>query len=348
MTPPAIVAGIVGHGSLMPRGPPSYGCRVRTRPVVLLAFDGIQPLDVVGPYEVFAGANQALGGEAYGLAVVAAAAGPVRAPSGLGLVADRGFGPLGPIDTLVIPGGHGVHAARADPVTIDWVRETAAGARRVASVCTGAFLLASAGLLGDGPVTTHWASADRLATEFPGLCVDPDPVYLRSGAVWTSAGVTAGIDLALAMVEDDHGAGVAQQIARHLVMFLRRPGGQSQFATAVWAPAPVPGPIRAAQDHIHANVGSDLAIDRLSALVAMSPRHFQREFRRLLGEPPGRYVDRVRVEAARRALEDDPDATVTTVARQCGFGTAETLRRSFARHVGVSPDQYRRRFAVSP
>lgn len=313
--------------------------------MVLLAFDGVQPLDVTGPFEVFAGANEALGGPVYDLSVAAPGRGIVRSPSGLGLVADRDLRTVPVIDTLLVPGGQGVHAARRDEAIVGWVRATAAGARRVGSVCTGAFLLASAGLLDDGPVTTHWAHAARLAREFPDLVVDPDPVFTHVGDVWTSAGVTAGIDLALALVEEDHGAELAQLIARHLVMFLRRPGGQSQFSAPVWAAAPAPGPIRAACDHIHTHVDDDLSIGRLAGLVGLSPRHFQREFRRQVGQPAGRYVDRVRVEAARRALEDEPATTVAVVARRSGFGSAETLRRAFTRHVGVAPDDYRRRFA---
>lgn len=329
----------------MPTGRPGYGRAVQSRPVVLLAFDGVQPLDVTGPFEVFAGANEALGGPVYELSVAAPGRGVVRAASGLALVADQDLRTVPAVDTLVVAGGQGVHQARRDPAVLAWATATAAGARRVASVCTGAFLLASAGLLGDGPVTTHWAHAARLAREFPELVVDPDPVFTRAGAVWTSAGVTAGIDLALALVEEDHGAELAQLIARHLVMFLRRPGGQSQFSAPVWAAAPAPGPVRAACDHIHTHVDDDLSIDRLADLVGLSPRHFQREFRRQVGQPAGRYVDRVRVEAARRALEDEPTTTVTVVARRCGFGSAETLRRAFTRHVGVAPDDYRRRFA---
>jgi len=318
---------------------------VQSRPVVLLAFDGVQPLDVTGPFEVFAGANEALGGPVYDLSIAAPGRGVVRSASGLALVVDHDLRAVPAVDTLVVAGGQGVHAARRDEAVLAWVRATSEGARRVASVCTGAFLLASAGLLGDGPVTTHWAHADRLAREFPDLHVDPDPVFTHAGDVWTSAGVTAGIDLALALVEDDHGAELAQLIARHLVMFLRRPGGQSQFSTPVWAAAPVPGPIRVACDHIHTHVDDDLGIERLAGLVGLSPRHFQREFRRQVGQPAGRYVDRVRVEAARRALEDEPATTVAVVARRCGFGSAETLRRAFTRHVGVAPDDYRRRFA---
>lgn len=321
---------------------------MRSRPVVILAFDGVQPLDVTGPYEVFAGANEALGGPLYELVVAAPVRGMVRSVSGLALGVDRDLRGVPAVDTLVVAGGQGVHLARRDPEVLTWVQATAAGARRVASVCTGAFLLASAGLLGDGPVTTHWAHADRLAREFPDLEVDPDPVYACRDGVWTSAGVTAGIDLALALVEEDHGPELAQLIARHLVMFLRRPGVQSQFSAPLWAAAPAPGPVRAACDHIHGHVDEDLSIDRLAGIVGLSPRHFQREFRRQVGQPAGRYVDRVRVEAARRALEQEPRATVAVVAERCGFGSAETLRRAFTRHVGVAPDDYRRRFAPSP
>lgn len=319
---------------------------MRSRPVVIVVYPGVQGLDITGPYDVFSGANDALGAQAYDVMLAAAVTSAVRSASGLAFVADRGLDDRLTVDTLIVPGGRGVHAARVDPTTLDGVARHAHDARRVASVCTGAFLLASAGVLRAGPVTTHWAHADRLADEFPELVVARDPLWVRNGRCWTSAGVTAGIDLALAMVEEDHGAELAQLIARHLVMFLRRPGGQSQFATAVWSPAAEPGPIRLAQDHIHANPDADLSVDRLATLVALSPRHFQREFVRRVGETPGRYVERVRVEAARRALESSPDAPVSVVAGRCGFGSAETLRRSFVRHVGVPPDEYRRRFAI--
>lgn len=317
------------------------------RPVVIVAFPDVQALDVTGPFDVFSGANDALGTEAYEITLVAAVPGPVRTASGMAVVAERHLAEAVEVDTLLVPGGRGVHAARLEPATLDAVARHARAARRVASVCTGTFLLASAGVLREGPVTTHWAHADRLADEFPGLVVERDPLWVRNGRCWTSAGVTAGIDLALALVEDDHGAEVAQLIARHLVMFLRRPGGQSQFATAVWAPAADPGPIRAAQDHIHAHPDADLSVERLAALVALSPRHFQREFARRVGETPGRYVERVRVEVARRALEASPEVPVSAVAERSGFGSAETLRRSFLRHVGVPPDHYRRRFATT-
>lgn len=315
--------------------------------MVIVVYPEVQGLDVTGPFDVFSGANDALGAEAYDVVLAASAPGPVRTASGMALVADRRLGDDLEVDTLVVPGGRGVHCARLDPTTVAAVARHADASRRVASVCTGTFLLASAGVVSAGPVTTHWAHAERLADEFPALVVARDPLWVRNGRCWTSAGVTAGIDLALALVEEDHGAEVAQLIARHLVMFLRRPGGQSQFATAVWSPAADPGPIRVAQDHIHAHPDADLSIERLAALVALSPRHFQREFLRRVGETPGRYVERVRVEAARRALEASPGVLVSVVADRSGFGSAETLRRSFLRHVGVPPDQYRRRFATA-
>ena len=215
------------------------------------------------------------------------------------------------------------------------------------SVCTGAFLLAAAGLLDGLAVTTHWRHARDLAAAYPALDVHADPIYLRQDRVWTSAGVTAGIDLALALVESDHGPEPAQQIARDLVVFLRRPGGQSQFTGPVWSPtAPRPS-VRAAQDLIHAEPAADLRVPVLAARVGMSERHFSREFTRLLGSPPGDYVERVRVDTARRLLESGP-LLVAAAATRAGFGSAETMRRAFLRRLGVPPDQYRRHFAARP
>jgi transcriptional regulator GlxA family with amidase domain len=196
-------------------------------------------------------------------------------------------------------------------------------------------------------VTTHWARAEQLAEAHPLAEVDPEPIYVRDGDLWTSAGVTAGIDLALALVEVDHGPELAQTIARWLVMFLRRPGGQSQFAVPVWADAAPAGPVRRAQDLVHAEPGADWTVTTLADRVGMSPRHFSRSFTDQVGEPPGHYVTTVRVEAARRLLEQEPDTTTAVVARRCGFGTAETLRRAFLRRLGVPPEQYRRRFTLT-
>lgn len=318
--------------------------------VAIVAFPGLQPLDAVGPHEVFTGANQVLDAAGaprarYRCALVARTAGPVTAESGLALHA----APLGAptaVDTLLLPGGDGVLAAAEDPELVAWVRSAAVGARRVATVCSGAFLAGAAGLLDGRRVTTHWARADQLAARHPTTEVDPDPIYVRDGDLWTSAGVTAGIDLALALVEEDHGPGVAQTIARWLVMFLRRPGGQSQFAVPVWADPAPPGPVRAAQDLVHADPAGDWRVPELAHRVGLSPRHLSRAFTDQVGVSPGQYVTTVRVEAARRLLEEEPTTTVATVARRCGFGTAETLRRAFLRRLGVPPEQYRRRFAT--
>ena len=316
--------------------------------MVIVTFPGFQPLDAVGPHEVFAGANRGLpGADGYRIEVVAREPGPVTTESGLRLHTD-GLGSISGIGTLLLVGGGGLLEATQDEDLVGWIRRAAAGADRVATVCSGTFLAGAAGLIDGRRVTTHWARADRLAERHPTALVDPDPIYIRDGDLWTSAGVTAGIDLALALVEADHGPDLAQTIARWLVMFLRRPGGQSQFAVPVWGEAVTPGPIRQAQDLVHAEPGADWRIEGLARRVGLSPRHFSRSFTEQVGQSPGHYVATVRVEAARRLLDQEPTATTAGVARRCGFGTAESLRRAFLRRLGVPPEQYRRRFAAQP
>ncbi len=317
--------------------------------MIIVGFPGVQPLDVTGPFEVFHGATRAVealgrsGGYRVGLVSVGGA--PVRSESGLVL----GTGPLPgvgePIDTLVLPGGRGVHSARHDPELLSWIERVAPRCRRVATVCTGAFLGAAAGLLDGRLVTTHWAQADRLAAEFPALEVDADAIYRNDGPYWTSAGVTAGIDLALALVEDDLGVEVAQTVARWLVMFLHRPGGQTQFASPVWVPRAGHSALRSLQEQVESDPGADHRVESLAREAAMSVRNFTRVFSREVGESPGRYVERVRVEAARQRLETT-DESLEVIAKHCGFGTAETLRRVFRRRLAVTPDAYRRRFRV--
>ena len=324
------------------------------RTVVVVLFDGVQPLDVVGPHEVFAGANDVLDAEGrsdprYRLVLAAATAGPVTSESGLQLVATRSLASidLKRIDTLLLPGGSGVRPAAADPATAAWIARAAAAARRTVTVCSGAFLAGAAGLLDGRTCTTHWARADALAEAHPAATVDADPIFIRDDNLWSSAGVTAGIDLALALVEHDLGADVAQIVARWLVVFLRRPGGQSQFAVPVWTRACEREPIRAAQAFVHADPGADLSVPALARHVGLSARHFTRLFQQQVGVAPGRYVENVRVEAARRLLETERTG-VAAVATRCGFGTSETMRRAFLRRLGVGPDQYRQRFAVAP
>ena len=324
---------------------------MRERHVVIVAFDGLQPLDAVGPHEVFAGAARAAAalGRAGGYRVTVASrrGGPVRAESGLEL----GTMPLPDaterIDTLVLAGGTGADAAADDEALVTWIAGTAPRCRRVATVCSGAFLGAAAGLLEGRRVTTHWARAGQLREAYPGLTVDPDPIYIRDGKYWSSAGVTAGIDLSLALVQEDLGVDVAQTVARWLVMFLHRPGGQTQFASPVWVPRAERSTVRAVQTLVEAAPGGDHNVGALAAAAAMSVRHFSRVFTAEVGETPSRFVERIRLEAARRELETTGD-TLDVVAARCGLGSAETLRRVFHRHLGTSPDAYRRRFRTAP
>ncbi|ORV54095.1 transcriptional regulator [Mycolicibacter engbaekii] len=321
-----------------------------TRKVVILGYAGIQALDVVGPSEVFATATLAVlaqGGDhdGYEVTVASADGAPIATSSGLTLQPSPLPAPDDSIDTLLLPGGVGIHAAQADPATVAWIRRASVHARRVVSVCTGAFLAAQAGLLDGCRATTHWAFAEALARQFPAVTVDPEPIFLRSSdTVWTAAGVTAGIDLSLTLVEEDLGTEVAQTAARWLVLYLRRPGGQSQFAAPGWLPRARRAPIREVQELIDSEPGGPHRLTELAARAAMSPRHFTRVFTGEVGMTPAAYVERVRTEAARRQLEETDD-TVVAIAGRCGFGTAETLRRTFLRRLGVSPDHYRKTFA---
>ncbi|MCT7658429.1 GlxA family transcriptional regulator [Mycobacterium deserti] len=320
------------------------------RDVLILGFPGIQALDLVGPAEVFTGATTYLAAQGrpddgYRVSVVSETGQPVATGSGLALVTQTLPDPQHPVDTVILPGGMGVVDVCKNPDILNWIQTVAQNARRVVTVCTGAFLAAEAGLLNGCRATTHWAFANQLASEFPSVRVDPEPIFVRSSAnVWTAAGVTAGIDLALSLVEDDHGTDAAQTVARWLVMYLRRPGGQTQFAAPVWMPRAKREPIRAVQEAIESEPGGLHSITELARRAAMSPRHFTRVFTIEVGEAPGAYVERIRTEAARRQLEETDD-TVTVIAERCGFGTAETLRRNFIRRLGVSPDQYRKTFA---
>ncbi|HEY7947008.1 MAG TPA: DJ-1/PfpI family protein [Acidimicrobiales bacterium] len=322
---------------------------MKPRHVVIVAYPGLQSLDAVGPFEVFAGATrvaQVLGRPGgYRLSLASTRGEPVFADSGVGLQTVTLPETTERIDTLVLPGGNQAQGARCDDELMSWITAVAPRCRRVATVCTGAFVAAQLGLLDGRRVTTHWASAGQLGSEFPTLEVDPDPIYIRDGKYWTSAGVTAGIDLALALVQEDLGTEVAQTVARWLVMFLHRPGGQTQFASPVWVPRAERSTVRAVQTLVEAAPGGDHRLPALAAAAAMSVRHFTRVFTAEVGETPGRFVERVRLESARRDLETT-DATLDVVAMNNGFGTAETLRRVFQRRLSVAPDSYRRRFRV--
>ncbi|OBJ83262.1 GlxA family transcriptional regulator [Mycobacterium sp. 1245852.3] len=311
---------------------------MRARRVVIVGFPGVQSLDLSGPYEVFAEAD------AYRVEVAAPQAGSFNAESGVGLRADVALADVrGAIDTLIVAGGYGVFDMIEDETFVHHLRRLAAKARRVGSICTGAFALAAAGLLEGRQATTHWRFSDQLRSCFPSVVVDSEPIFIRSDNIYTSAGVTAGMDLALALVEEDLGHQAAMTIAREFVLFMRRPGGQSQFSTALATQTADREPLRELQAWIVDNVSADLSVDVLAQRVHMSPRHFARVFTREVGQTPARYVDQVRVESAQRRLEEST-STLDDVAAQCGFGSADSMRRSFLRVRGVSPSDYRHRF----
>ncbi|GLW07053.1 transcriptional regulator [Microtetraspora sp. NBRC 13810] len=316
-----------------------------TRHVVFAVFPDFQILDLTGPYEVFSQVGMHAGGVV--IQTVAADPGPVRARCGLSVSPVMTMEEAtGPIDTLIVVGGVGVRRACEDARLVGWIRQAAGRARRTASVCSGAFLLAAAGLLDGRRAVTHWGRCESLAREYPLVDVDPDPIYVRDGDIWTSAGVTAGIDLALAMAEEDHGAEMSRAIARQLVMFVQRPGGQAQFSAQLAAQRPSRAPLRGVQDWIADHLDTDLTVSALAARAGMSERHFARVFRAETGRTPAAYVETARVEAARRLLETT-GTTVEAVARACGFGTVETLHRSFKRTVRVTPGEYRERFSAA-
>lgn len=328
------------------------------RRVVIVAFDQAQLLDIAGPLQTFATACEMVAGRGavtdrrhvpYEIVVVSRTGGPIRTTSGL-VLETSSIAALThrPIDTLITVGGRGVEAAARDARLVRWLTRAATQARRACSVCTGAFLLAETGLLAGRRATTHWEFCAQLQVQHPDIRVEADPIYVHDGRMWTSAGITSGIDLALALVEDDLGRTVALQAARHLVVFLKRPGGQAQFSEPLKAQAAT----RDADEQfaaLHAwmadNLAHDLSVEQLAAHVRMSPRHFARLYAAKQGTTPAKTVEVLRVEAARRVLEETP-TPIKRVAAVCGFGDEERMRRSFVRRLGLSPLDYRRRFSA--
>ena len=313
--------------------------------VVVLLYPGVQLLDVAGPVDVFVAADRLRQPRGtYAMELVAHRPDAVRTFADVDLVPHRRLQDVhGPVDTLVVPGGEGTEAALGDRRLVAWIRSTARRARRVASVCSGAFLLAEAGLLDGRRATTHWFVTRQLARRYPSVRVEADRIFVRDGNVWTSAGVTAGMDLALALVEDDHDRALAVSVARALVMFVKRPGGQSQFSAPLSVQAAERPRLRELQAWITEHPGADLSVDALARRTAMSVRNFARAFRRDLGVTPARFVERIRVEAARRQLEES-EVSIDAVATRTGFRTADVMRRAFQRTVHVSPAVYRRGF----
>jgi len=318
------------------------------RTCVFVIHEGFQLLDLAGPLEVFRTATLLGAAPGYRPLVASPDGLPATTDSGVRVAADTSLPRLArrrtTIDTLVVVGGLGAQALAHDSRAVRHVAALARRSRRVTSVCTGAFVLAAAGLLDGRRATTHWASWDRLADEHPAVEVARDPIFVRDGDVWTLAGVTGGVDLALALVDDDHGADLAHQVAGWLVVFARRPGGQAQFSAQLRAQSARTPTVAALQQWLPDHLDEDLGVEALARRAAISPRTFARVFRDETGTTPAAYVEALRVEAARRLLETT-DLTVAAVATAVGLRHAETLYRAFRRRVGTTPDEYRRHFA---
>lgn len=327
----------------------------RCRTIVFLATPKSQILDIAGPFQVFVRASERFVelyprmAPPYAVRLLSTAdAKSVATNSGLALSECEFYRRYrGAIDTLLVAGGSAVEAAASDHELLAWLRTTASSTRRVGSICTGAYLLAAAGLLDGKRATTHWQNAADLAAKYKNVDVDPDPIFVRDGDTYTSAGVTAGMDLALALVEEDLGRPVALKVARELVMYLRRPGGQSQYSAALSLQVGDRRQIEEVCAWALDNFASELPVDRLAEKAGMSPRNFARQFVKETGVTPARFVERLRVEAARRRLEESPDK-LEKVANDCGFGTVQSLRRSFLRVLRVPPNDYRQRFSEQP
>ncbi len=322
----------------------------KTRAIVVLAYDNVLLLDVASSVQTFSTYNALLAPAdqpAYSVRVVSAQGGLVQTSAGVPIMSE----PLPDlrhieIDTLMVSGGVGRHLALRDERMLAWLHAAASGARRVCSVCSGAFILAATGLLARRRVVTHWKYCDDLRAAHPDLQVEDDALFVQDGKFWTSAGVTAGIDLTLALLTEDHGHARAMEIARHMVVFMKRPGGQSQFSQLLAGQSSGREGFADLIEWISEHLGEALDVERLAARAHMSPRHFTRVFRQQMQCPPAKFVERMRVETARRLLEETP-LQVAAVAERCGFGDEERMRRAFLRQLKVSPSAYRERFRDS-
>jgi transcriptional regulator GlxA family with amidase domain len=314
------------------------------RHIVVVVYPDVMAMDVCGPMEAFATANFYANRGLYRLSIAAVTTDPVKTSIGFSIVPNYALADLeGPIDTLLIAGGFGYVSAFRNRALTDWLREAAPRARRHGSICTGAFPLAASGLLDGKRATTHWNLAASFAREFPSTRLEVDSIFVRDGQTYTSAGVSAGIDLALAMIEEDHGRMFALRVARSMVVFLKRPGGQSQFSTHLQAQFSSVPAIQKAQEWALAHLSEDLSVKTLAPRVGMSERNFRRLFVDELRETPHQYVERIRLDEARRQIEDT-DLPAQAVAKRCGFVTVYSLRRAFVRQLGVTPQWYRTHF----
>jgi transcriptional regulator GlxA family with amidase domain len=328
--------------------PDQEAVRVPVQAVAIVIYEGVQALDVAGPMDVFSEANMFLGSaDRYETVLVAAHRNPLRASNGIQMVADRTFEEAeGGFDIILVAGAPTPPEAEPEPDLLQWVKQLPWRSSVYGSICTGAFVLGYAGLLDDRRVTTHWQDAPALAARFPKAKVEPDLIYVRDGRLITAAGVTAGIDLGLALVGQRHGAETALKVAKRLVVVAQRQGGQSQFSPYLTAPADPGSPIARIQDHVMINIGRRHPLESLAALVSMSPRNLVRHFVHATGITPHEFIERARVDAARMMLEGS-DRPLKTVAFECGFGSADRMRIVFSTRLGVSPAQYRASFRRS-
>ncbi len=319
--------------------------------IVFFGLPPVREIDLIGALDVFATANQIAGGKPlYDFKIISAE--PVKRKQiagmfGVSLSCDGDYRSFKMrIDTLLIPGGLGVEEKTADPAALHWLRRTAKRSRRVGSICTGTFLLAQAGLLDGRRVTTHWRFATELARRYPKVQVDPNPIWIQDGHYYTTAGVTSGIDLSLALLEDDHGAALALDVARMMVVLLKRPGNQTQFSISLAAQKTERKPLHELQVWLTTHLSADLSVEALARRVSMSRRNFQRVFTAETGVPPARYVEKLRIETARRYLERTTQS-LDEIADRCGFGSADVMGRVFIRVLNATPGEYRGRFRSS-
>ncbi|MER7756075.1 DJ-1/PfpI family protein [Kitasatospora sp. NPDC097643] len=323
------------------------------RPIVVVLFEGVDLLDVTGPPEVFSlVARETDDATGYQVLLAAATLDPVTTSAGVRILPDLTFDEAAarPIDTLLVPGAVEVDSLRrvhplTDPAVVEWVRTLAGRSRRVASVCVGAHLLAAAGLLDGRRATTHWSTAPRLAADYPAVEVDADPIFIRAGEVWTGAGISACLDLSLALVADDFGEELALRVARQLVMYLKRPGGQSQFSVPL-EPVSTTRRVEELRHYIRRHLTGRLTVPELAAHAHLSERQLTRIFKTELGTTPSVYIESARVELARHRLEST-DETLERIATGCGFGTVDTLVRAFRRRLDTTPTEYRLRFRAT-
>ena len=324
--------------------------KTTTRTIVLLGFEGCAALDLIGPHEVFALASHlSPSGSAppYRLMLLADHAGPFRAANSFGLIADSSWRDFrGAADTLLVAGGPDMTPVTGNRKLITWLRSMSACTRRIGSICTGAFALAEAGLLDKRRATTHWMDVDHLARTYSKVTVDPDAIYVRDGKIFTSAGITAGMDLALALVEEDLGREAALAVARMLVMYLKRPGGQSQFSTSLQAQATEGRRLATFLAWLAAHYREPITVETMAEQAAMSNRTFARVFLAETGDTPAYYLEKLRLEHAVRLLETT-GVSLDVAARDCGFTGREQLRRAFQRHRGITPQEYQQRFCTA-